>query len=285
MATLSALRADLQRRFQDKNGGFLSAAPADLYLNLACEDFTNDVQPVFKEYGYYVTAYKFRYDLPADYIHTRAMMWYYGGQAIEMPYLSPKEFMAAGLLNKRSTTSTPEAYTIMEDDIYVGPAPAASGNTSTTYAQVGIADTSMQVTNGTKFNAPSGIVLIDSEQIAHQSNTSTATGTLGLLLRGQGGTTAASHSGCGEVVYRLDLVMTYAASHTTITSAQSPAFSARYHRLMVEGALAYALRQDGRDDEAGVIWEGYNGKKIQARREFRKQTRDVANRHIRATYQ
>lgn len=284
MATLSALRADLQRRFQDKNGGFLSAVPANLYLNLACEDFTNDVQPEFREYGYYVTAYKFRYDLPSDWMNTRAMMWYYGGQRVELPYLSPQEFKAQGLLGKRETTSTPVAYTIIDNDIYIGPAPAASGNTSTINTGINSSDVSLIVADASQFNAPAGIVLAESEQIAYQSNTATATGTLGLLLRGQGGTTAASHLSA-VTVYRLDLVMIYSPAHTYLTSdAQSPAFNARYHRLMVEGAMYYALKQDGRDDEAAAAWDSYSAKKIQARREYRKQTRDISNRKVRATY-
>ena len=74
---------------------------------MGCEDFVNDCQPMSREYGYYATQYKGRYDLPSDFIETRAMMWYYGGQDIEIPFKSPQEFKAMGLMSKRSPSSAP----------------------------------------------------------------------------------------------------------------------------------------------------------------------------------
>ena len=281
MAALSALRSDLQRRFQDKNGGALSAVPANLYLNIASEDFVNDVQPMSREYGFYITAYQFRYDLPTDYIHSRAMMWYQQGTAKELPYLSPQEFKAHGFLDKRIVTSTPEAYTIIDNDLYLGPAPSTTSNTSTTAGSMTALTASVAVADGTKFNSPAGIVLIESEQIAHQSN---ASNTLGLLIRGQGGTTAASHAN-PSTVKRLDLVMTYAPGHTYMSAdADTPAFSSRYHRLIVLLALHYALKQFGMEEEAANAWEQYNAEKIKAKREFRRQVRDISNRRVRASY-
>jgi len=283
MATLSALRLDLQRRFQDKNGGALSTVPANLYINMACEDFVNDVQPMSREYGFYITAYQFRYDLPTDYIHSRAMMWYQQGTAGELPYLSPQEFKAHGFLDKRIVQATPEAYTIIDNDLYLGPAPSTTSNTSTTSASMTALTSSVTVTDSTKFHSPAGVILIESEQIAHQSNTS-STNTLGLLLRGQGGTTAASHAN-PSTAKRLDLIMTYAYAHTYMTSdTQSPEFSGRYHRLIVLLALHYALKQFGMEDEAANAWEQYNSQKINAKREFRRQVRDISNRRVRASY-
>lgn len=281
MAALSALRLDLRTRFQDKNGGFLSAVPANLYLNLGCEDFVNDVQPMSREYGWTLTAKKFRYDLPSDFIQTRAMMWYYGGQDVEIPYRSPQEFKRLGLMNKRETASTPEAYTIIDDDIYIGPAPSASSNTSSITAAMLSTDSSMTVADATKFHSQAGIIIVESEQIAHQSNNG-STG-LALLLRGQGGTTAAAH-GC-VTVSRCDLVMVYSFTHLFMSAdGDTPAFSSRYHRIPVLYALHLALKSNGQDDEAKDAYDLYVGMKTQARREIRRQTRDIANRRVRAAY-
>ncbi len=281
MAALSALRTDLQRRFQDKNGQMLSAVPANLYLNIASEDFVNDIQPMSREYGFYITASQFRYDLPSDYIHARAMMWYQQGTARELPYLSPQEFKAHGFLDKKTTQAAPEAYTIIDNDIYLGPAPSTTSNTTTTAASMTALTSSIAVASSTGFNSPAGICLCESEQFAYQSNSSN---TLGLLLRGQGGTTAASHAN-PSTVKRLDLVMTYAYSHNYMSAdADTPAFSGRYHRLIVLLALHYALKQVGMEDEAANAWEQYNSQKINAKREFRRQVRDISNRRVRASY-
>ncbi len=285
MAALSALRSDLQRRFQDKNGGALSAVPANLYLNMACEDFVNDVQPMSREYGFYVTANQFRYDLPTDYIHARAMMWYQQGTAAEIPYRSPQEFKQRGYLDKSSVRSTPEAYTIIDGDLYLGPAPSTSSATTTLATTMTALTTSMVLTSSDSFHSPAGIVLCESEQIAYQSNTIT-TETLGLCLRGQGGTTAAGHTGGGiTAVKRLDLQMTYAFGHTYMSAdADTPSFSSRYHRLVVLMALHFALKQFGMEEEAANAFEQYNSAKMSAKREFRRQVRDISNRRVRSSY-
>lgn len=284
MATLSALRLDLQTRFQDKNGGFLSTVPANLYLNMGMEDFQADVQPVSREYGYYPTAKQFRYDLPADYIHSRAMVWYQNGLGSPVEFLSPQEFKQAGYLWKKAP-GIPEKYTIIDEDLYLGPAPVSSSNTSTLNgAIVSTSATSLTVTTGTQFYENAGIILVDSEQIAYQA-IDTTTGGMTLCLRGQGGTTAATHLTLATV-YRCDLVMTYAYGHTYLTSdSQSPAYQSRFHRIPVNFALAMALKQSGDDSgEAEKVMALYEAQKIKAKREIRRQVRDVRNRKVSTPY-
>jgi len=281
MAALSALRTDFQRRFQDKNAGFLSATPANLYLNIACEEFQNDVQPIWREYGYYVTAKQFRYDLPSDHIHTFAVMWYQQGQFQPIEYLSPQEFKDRGYLNKRYTVSTPEAYTMMDNDLYLGPAPGSSSNTSTLNGAHNTTVTTISVADGTKFNSPSGIVKINSEQIAYQN---VSTNDLTLAIRAQGGTSAASHSN-SDTVSRLDLVITYAFSHAYMSAdTDTPAFSARYHRLPIHYAMYLALKQDSRDEQAKEEYEVYMLEKQKAKAEIRRLSRDRRNRKIATAY-
>lgn len=284
MATLSALRTDLQTRYQDKNAGFLSSTPANLYINMACEDFVNDCQPMSREYGYYITQYQYRYDLPSDFINFRGMMWYYGGQDVEVPYKSPQEFKALGLMNKRSPSSKPEAYTIIDDDIYIGPAPSASGNTSTLNGAIASSSAvTIAVASASQFHGRAGIALVGSEQIYYQ-NADTTTNDLKLCIRGSGGTTAATHL-TGVTISRLDMVFLYAYAHTYMTQdGQSPAFSSRFHRLIINYALHLALKQGGQDEEAADSFEIYQTQKMQAKREIRRQSRDVSNRRIRAVY-
>lgn len=283
MAALSQLRSDLQTRFQDKNGGFLSATPANLYINMACEDFQNDAQPCFREFGYYVTANQFRFDLPADYIHSRAMMFYGTGQGEEVTYLSPQEFKQQGYLQKKNSRSIPEHYTIIDNDIYLGPAPASSGNTKILLAGVSSSATTLSFTDSSSFYQNAGVVICGSEQIAHQYNDTTAD-TLTLCLRGQGGTTAAAHNAC-DTVYRCDLVMTYAYAHAYMSAdADTPAFSSRFHRLVINYALHLALKQTGNEPDAKAALEIYSAEKMVAKREIRRQVRDVRNRKVSTPY-
>lgn len=283
MATLSQLRSDLQARVQDKNGGFISAIPANLYLNMACEDFQNDVQPCSREFGYYITAYQFRYDLPNDYIHSRGMMWYQQGTGTPIEYLSPQEYKQKGYHLKRAPRSIPEYYTIIDNDLYLGPAPSTSGNTKILLGSLTSSSTSLTFTDSADFYQNAGVVICGTEQIAYQFN-NTTTDALTLALRGQGGTTAAAHNAC-DTVYRCDLIMTYAYAHAYMSAdSDTPAFSSRYHRMIVDFAVHLALKQLGNEDDSRSALEEYSAKKMNAKREIRRQVRDVRNRKISTPY-
>lgn len=281
MATLSALRTDLLTRFQDKNGGFLSATPANLYINIACEDFQEYVRPCFREYGFYIEDRKFRYDLPSDFIHSRAMMWYEGSPS-EVKYLDPQTYKRKGFLDKLRVGARADYYTIIDNDLYIYPAPNFDAGTELLNGAINSSVTILTVDDSTVFQAPAGMVLIDSEQISYQNNT---TGDeLDYLIRGEGGTTAASHLD-NATVKNLVLQMVYDYSHTYMTSdSQSPAFPARYHRLIVHYALHLALKQDGREEEAKAEFDIYATKRLDAKREVRRQTRDIDNRRIFTPY-
>jgi hypothetical protein len=282
MAALSQLITDLQTRFRDVGGGFISAVPATLYLNLGCEDFANYVEPQWREYGFFVTAKQYRYVLPTEFLHTMTMMWYQNGQ-YEIPYLSPQEFKSRGYMNRRISVSTPQAYTIINNELYLGPAPGTTSSssllTTTTLAANG---TSMTVTDATKFQSPAGLVLIDSEQIPYQANDGVTQ--LSLLKRGEGGTAAAQHLS-GATVFRMDMVMTYSYSHKYLSATtDAPSFQTQYHRTPVHYAMYLALKQDGRDKQAAEELQIYTQKRLEARREIRMLTRDKNNRRISTAY-
>lgn len=285
MAALSALRTDLRARFRDVAGNFISATPANLYLNIAFEDFTNDVEPTWREYGFFVTGKQFRYTPPTDFLHTLTMMWYQNGQ-YEIPYLSPQEFKTRGYMNRRISVSTPQAYTIIDGDLYLGPAPGTTSNTSIlSPGSISAQQTTVNVANASKFQSPAGMVLIDSEQMEYQDNDGASSlGNLLLVKRGQGGTTAAVHSSCATVK-RLDLVMTYTYAFKYMSAdTDTPNIPLQHHRTPVHYALALALKQDGRDKQAESEFKEYTMKRLEAKRQVRLLTRDKNNRRISSAY-
>jgi len=292
MAALSQLRTDLQYRYRDTAGKFLSAVPANLFLNIGGEDFCNDVEPQWREYGFYVTAKQHSYNLPSDYLHSLTMMWYQNGQ-YEIPYLSPQEFKMRGFMNRRISVSTPQAYTIDNGptglQLILGPAPGTSSNTSgtQTLSTITSSQTSITPTDATQFQSPSGIIQIESEQIQYQANANTLGGALTLCLRGFGGTTAASHV-TGSVpltVSRLDLVMMYTYQYKyMVLDSDTPNFQSQYHRDIVHYAMYLALKADGRDKQAEAEMEFYMEKKKEAKRNIRLLTRDRHNKKISSAY-
>lgn len=290
MAALSQLRTDLQYRYRDTAAKYLSAVPANLFLNLGAEDFANDVEPSWREYGFYITAKQFNYNLPSDYLHSLTMMWYQNGQ-YEIPYLSPQEFKMRGYMNRRITVSTPQAYTIDNGptglQLILGPSPGTSSNTSTIITSMTSSQTTVPVVDSTQFQSPAGIVQIENEQIQYQSNDNTVGGSLRLALRGFGGTTAATHTYVSTplTVQRLDLVMMYAYQFKyMVADSDTPNFQSQYHRDIVHYAMYMALKADGRDKQAMEELEYYVEKKKIAKRNIRLLTRDRHNKKISSAY-
>lgn len=272
MAALSALRTDLQKRFQDSSGNFLSATPANQFINNAVEDFVNQTEPLWREYGWYVTAKQQRYDLPSDHMKLKTLTWYQNGR-FNVDYIPPKEFQLRGYLDKDTSRANPEYFTIVDNDIYLGPAPSTTSNTTTMNDAGGISatDTSVITTDGTKFQSPGGLILIESEQIAYQN---LATNTLSLLLRAQGGTAAATHAD-GTTIKRMDLVAVYHYTAPTLSAdADVPAIDTRWHRMVLHHALASALKMGGRDEAATIEMQYYEKKVLDAKREIRRVQRD-----------
>lgn len=279
MATLSALRTDLRKRFQDSNGNTLSAQPANQFINNALEDFVNRTEPMWREYGWYVTAYQQRYALPADHINIKTLHWYQNGKYV-VEYIPPQLFQDKGYLNK-NFASIPRHWTIIQGDIYLGPAPSASSNTSVLNGGCSATDAQIRPISPTYFQNNGGMVLVGSEQIAYQYNDGT---NLTLCKRGQGGTTAAIHSSC-DTVYRLDLVAVMHHTAPILTAdTNSPAIDARYHRSLLHYALWEALMMDGKEEAARIEREHYMAVVKDAKREIERRQRNRLTA-VRGTYQ
>ena len=166
MAALSALRSELQYRAGDSAGINLSAARANQFINNALEDWSTTVEPSWRQYGFYVTASQFRYDLPADWMKPKSLHWYQNGE-YEISYIDPKEFQRRGFQDWDYKSNRPQAYTIINRDLYIGPIPSTSSNTSTLNGAHTNAVTTISVNDGSQFHDPAGFILVNKIGRAH----------------------------------------------------------------------------------------------------------------------
>ena len=269
MAALSLLRTELKQRTNNQTS--LSNSILNRFINNALEDWANTVEPLWRQYSWYITAKQFRYDLPTDWLKPKQLHWYQNGEK-EIEFLSPKEFQRWGFLDWDRTVSSPQVYTIIDNDIYLAPAPSTSGNTDILTGSLTSSATSTAVVDGTNFHTHGGFVLVGTEQMVHQG---ISTNTLTLLLRGQGGTTAAAHNAC-DTIYRNDLVATYFYVPAALSAdADVPAIDLRHHRTILHHAIASILRATGREEEAALEMQMYEGKKGEAKRDARSYHRDT----------
>ena len=282
---LSVLRSDLLGRFRDVSGNFISATQSANYLNVAFENFTNDTECNWREYGFFVTGKQYIYAPPADMLHSLTMMWYQNGQ-YEVTFLSEQEFKSRGYMNRRISVSTPQHYTISDGNILLGPAPGTTSNTSTIITSMTSGQTTVPiVANGlAQFQSPAGMVLIESEQIIYQNQVSP---NLTLCVRGAGGTTPAAHTFVSTPipVSRLDLVMTYTYAFKYMSATtDTPNIPVQYQKIPIHYALSLALKQDGRDKQAAAEMAEYMALRKEAKRQVQKLTRDRNNRRIMTAY-
>lgn len=270
MTAFSTLKTEVQQRVNDPSGNTITTGIAGRAINEALEDWTNTVEPRWRHYGWYVTAKQWRYTLPSDWVKPKTLMWYQNGANQEIPYYSPKEFQRRGLLALASTISNPEGYTIVDDELWLGPAPGTTSNSSLMAGSISSSVATITVADGTKFHSHGGWFLLDSEQIQHQG---ISTNDLTLCKRGQGGTTAASHT-C-VTAYRLDLVADYFYVPATLSATTDvPGIEQRWQKALLYKAIADCLFILGREDEAQTQMQIYEQKKIEAKREVRRLQRD-----------
>lgn len=272
MANLSQLRTHLRKMVQDIDGNTLSAGPANQLINNALEDFSNQTEQTFSEYGWFITAKKQRYDLPADHVKIKTLHWYQNGE-FEIEYLSPKEFQEFGLLDRDRTSSAPRYYTLIDNDIYLGPAPSATSNTSTLSISASSSISTLTVADGTKFHSPAGF--IDTDATNEQMNYQNISGnSLLLCLRGQGRTTAQAIT-VGKTIRRLDMVAVMHYNPKSLSAAgDTPVLDARWHYWFLEKAISEAFMLQGRTQDAVKHLQYYEAKVKTAKREIEKRQRD-----------
>lgn len=273
MTAFSSLKTELLQRVNDPGGVTITSAIAGRFINNALEDWSNTVEDNWRAYGWYVTAKQFRYALPADWMKPKTMMWYQSGSDLPIPYQTPDEFQRKGFMAYRGGSSRPSAWTIIDNELWLGPAPGTSSNTSTLNGAISSASaTTITVTDGTQFHTNGGMALVDSEQIAHQG---ISTNDLTLCKRGQAGTTATTHL-TGATIYRLDLICTYYYVPVALSSSNdAPGIAQRWQKALLYKAIGDSLNLLGRENEAAAQLQMYEAKKLEAKREVRKLQRNT----------
>lgn len=273
MTAFSALKTELMQRVNDPSGNTITTGIAGRAVNNALEDWTNTVEPLWRHYGWFVTAKQARYTLPSDWVKPKTLMWYQNNSNKEIGYLSPKEFQRKGYLSYSSTTTNPEAFTIIDGDLWLGPAPGTTSNSTTLNGNISSTSAAtITVTDGTKFHTNAGWALVDSEQIMHQN---ISTNDLTLCKRGQAGTTAATHT-TGTTIYRLDLVADYFYVPVALSATTDvPAIEQRWQKALLYKAISECYALLGRDEESQQQIQLYEQKKLEAKREVRRLQRET----------
>jgi hypothetical protein len=271
VATIAQLTTDLQTRFNDTTGRLIDSTTAERYLNIAYREFCTVTEALIREYGFVIVANQILYTLPTDIIKVSMAMWM-KSEGYPLYYRPLRYFSDNGLMTLREK-SDPLLFTLQDADtkIRLWPTPSAASASTTMNDAGGISDTDTSVilTSATNFR-DQGMIKIENELIFYYAKSGN---TLNQLVRGYGGTTAATHAD-GTSVSQVDLHIWYVYHEGTLASTATPQVSTPYHDDLVVGALYWAYRQDGRDAEAGELLKEWQQKLAKAKAEYQKRQKD-----------
>lgn len=275
MAALSALRTRLKVKLTDQNTRILTNAQLDTLLNEALEMWVDETEELYQEDAFDVVAKQFNYDAPADILAIKYASW---GPASYSPIepVGYTEFQEGGGLQLNAGNGVPSMVMLEGSNSSNNPTdlryriwpPPSATSTSTTLSgaiTAGTVSISIVSTSGWRTR---GWALVDSEKFYYQ-DLDTSTKQLKLCRRGQGNTTAASHSS-GATIKQCDVILKYTRRPAALSSdADVPEINQRFHKYLLNYALAEALELDGRPEQAETFRKQWEKAIAQGRRHIR----------------
>lgn len=266
MADLQTLRTEVRRRIGEASSAFFTDAEITSLLNEAQRDFASEEGVIEGDRGFALVANQYEYTPPADFINTRYLLF---EEDTKLRYLSQRELFNV-LRADPNQTGDPIYWAIWEKKIRVFPTPSAAADSTQLDGAINNTVTTITVDSTTGFPT-SGRIKINSEEI-HYYNTS-ATQFL-QCVRGQAGTSAASHSD-NDTVDELNLRLFYYKDPTAMSAdTDTPDIPTEYHDALVYYASGMLKIKDQLFDQGQFHLVYFANKKRQARAEIKKRQRD-----------
>lgn len=269
MATAGSLIADIRRQFGDtSSGAFITDTIGLEWLDIAQQRFCNEVLPLDEIKNYTVTQKQPRFDLPTDFIIGRAVMWYQNQtRKLTSAHYSEYEQTQAMWPN---TYGNPRFYTVLRNQIVVGPgAPLSNSATSTASGAISTTTTtlSLSAASGT-FRAKGWVKIESTGEIVEYTGVSTTT--LTGCVRGQHNTDAAS-AGSNATITQIDMQLLYSRIPDALTATTSvPEIPAAWHRYLVQYVLYRAWMARGDQRKAEIAYNEFS--------EFEREAKEKAGR-------
>jgi hypothetical protein len=227
----------------DLDGSFLSAGAVFQWLNKGVELLSQLTGGIRDYTGVGTSNQQALYVLNGNWKEI-SDIWYngywFGGGARK--YYFKRSAVVSGILTT-ATISVRDNRTVLE--LY--PQPDRNAGTTTTTASMGTGDSSIAIASAGVLLMPFGFVQIDSEIMAYSNN---ASNTLTGLIRGIGGTVAATHAS-GATVTELNLAInglrlggsSYAPGNANLTMPFPQGWSGLLSKYLT--ARAYEVEKDG----------------------------------------
>lgn len=253
MSTAQSLIDDVRARIVEANADFFEAdTPLLRWLNQGYRNFCLRTGCLEKVKGFAMTANQFEYTLPTDLLDIIMLRW---NDQYFVRQRDMEEFSRIAAFSD-STSDRPTIYRIFpnQSKFRVYPIPnTTSATTTLNGAVVSTSAASITLTSTSSFPTR-GRVLIDSEQILYYNKSSTQ---LLQCVRGDGGTTAATHLDAATVTH-LPLTMHYSyIPPAMVVSSVDCELPVEYDEAIIAYATAIAFRAKDKYEVASQYQKTY----------------------------
>lgn len=242
MTALSTIRADIRVRLIETSAEYYTDAELLTYINYACREFARKTEWVERVKAFPLVANQFDYTLPSDVLKVEGM-WWQDQYKIEPDDL--EEFYHRVGAGHPASGTPPKAYRLFPHGLTfrIHPRPSTASAASTLTGTHNTSVTTLNVTDTTNFPS-SGYAIIGTEQIRYYAKTAT---TLLQVIRGDGGTTAASYI-AAEPITIAPLLVYYTYLPADLSADGDVLANPRqYDSAIAEYALGLALQKSGKD--------------------------------------
>lgn len=254
MATAQALIDDVRSRIVEATASYFTDAEILRWLNQGYKNFISKTEWCERVTAFQMVANQFEYSLASDVIKVVDVRWQ---DKDKVWFRDLEEFGNSVGLANASTSSKPFIYRLYPWDgkIRIYPRPSAASTATTLNGAINSSDTTITVASTSGF--PSfGRIKIESEQILYYGTTST---TFTGCVRGDGTTTAASHSDTTAVTHApLEVYNVYMPADLATSPAVGTVTSAVYDEAIINYACHVAMLKREKYDNAQLFRKLYD---------------------------
>lgn len=267
--TLANLRTDIRNRLVESTADYFTNAELLTWINYGIRNFSRKTEWLEKTKAYPMVANQYLYDLPSDILKVDSV--YFEGKYRVWPR-DREQFHTTVGHSPATPGPRPWLYEQFPWDtkLRIYPVPSSASASSTLSGGINDSVTSLTLADASSFPS-TGRVTINSEQILYYAKSSN---TLSQLVRGDGFTTAVSHSN-GDTVKYAPLEVSFAYQPPDLSGdSDTTRFSTVYDEAIVEYCLAIAMQKKDKDDKAKMHFSAFDKFVKEASEERAKRTRD-----------
>lgn len=270
MSTRLELRTAVRRQIGEIDTTYFTDADINNLLNEAERIFSGINGIIDADSGIALVQNQYLYDPPTDFLSSRYVLF---EEEDKISYVDHRTLFNT-LRSDPNQLHEPEFYSLWENQVRVFPIPNEDASATTLNGAINATDVTITVVSTDGFPR-AGRMLIESEEIQYFDKTTT---TFLQAVRGQGGTTAATHADTTVVKEANFRLFYYKTPKGMAADGDSPEIPLAYQDSLVYYAAAFLKAKAEIFDQSQFYLSVFNQMKFDAHGEIKRRQRDSNGR-------